>query len=269
MPSYTTRIAGVLAALGALAAPGAASATTCTYDPVTDRVELALTAPAPNGVTTLSRVGNSIIWRDGPPGSGVRNCGGASVNTTDSIVVIGTAKADHLIIDQSTGDFAPGIAAEPGGLPEVEITVDLIGPVKKDTVEVHGAGTSDLIAAGVAAGGAALVAVNSDGDADVTIARVPKLLTLLGQDGLDVLTGQGGAGIGGAYTGSLSLDGGNSADSLSGGSGRDTITGGPGTDQMFGFGDVDTFFAADGIAETIVTGGGADVVDADVVDTVI
>src|SRR6201999_3279508 len=118
----TTRLVTLVASLGALAAPSVASATTCTYDPATARVALVVTATAPNGVTTLSRVGNSIIWRDGPPGSGVRNCGGASVFTTDSIVVIGTAQPDSLIIDQSTGDFAPGVAAEPG-LQEIEITV--------------------------------------------------------------------------------------------------------------------------------------------------
>jgi Ca2+-binding RTX toxin-like protein len=269
-PMFTTaRLVAAVATVAALAGPAGASATTCTYTPANDRVVLALTAPAPNGVTTLSRSGNAIVWKNGPTTAAVQGCGGASVTNTQRIIVTGTAQADHLVVELTNGLFVPGTIAEAVGASEIETLIDLIGPPGQDTVEIVGSARDDLLVAGRQNPGRQQVAFNSDNDEDITIDGRVDELTLRGLAGNDLLLGRGGFGVRSPYGDTLRLAGGTGNDVLLGSEGDDDLAGGPDADILFAFGGVDRINAQDGIAEVVDTGAGADNVLQDATDTVL
>lgn len=81
---------------------------------------------------------------------------------------------------------------------------------------------------------------------------------LAGGQGNDVLEGAGGDDVLRGDDGDDQLLGGDGADQLTGGPGRDVFDGGPGDDVLR---------AADGVAETVVCGDGADTAELDQLDT--
>ena len=80
---------------------------------------------------------------------------------------------------------------------------------------------------------------------------------LYGNDGDDVLRGDGNADR---------LWGGTGNDTLLGGSGNDRLYGETGSDQLRGDAGNDTLFARDGERDTLDGGAGTDAFDADLID---
>jgi hypothetical protein len=91
--------------------------------------------------------------------------------------------------------------------------------------------------------------------------------TLISGDAADDLSGEQGNDTLSSGNGDDIVNGDEGADKLDSGAGNDTVTGGTGTDTInAGAGD-DKLFAADGIAEQVNCGDGADTITADQADT--
>jgi Ca2+-binding RTX toxin-like protein len=78
------------------------------------------------------------------------------------------------------------------------------------------------------------VALNADGDVDVTFSPLPATLEIRGGGGQNAITGQGSQGAGSRFTGKLVLRAGGLGDTLSGGDGADELFGGAGADVLEG-----------------------------------
>jgi len=212
-------------------------------------------------------------------------CGAATTANTDSITIVGaTGSTEHVTIDQGSGAFAPGATAETGAS-EIEIAVNLGDAA--DQVVVLGTAGNDAIFVGQNG-----VALNADGDVDVTFSPLPAILEIRGAGGQNTITGQGSQGAGSRFQGKLLLyggdlgdtltggdgddelhggagadalsgrsgadvlSGGGGGDSLAGNDGNDELTGGAGADAFTGSAGNDVFFAVDGLADVQISGGG-------------
>jgi Ca2+-binding RTX toxin-like protein len=271
----------VFLALGLLfvAAPITAGAAveSCAYNPTTKAVTATITT---GGSATLKvNAAGQLLFGQVPVA-----CGGATSANTDSVSVSGsTGSNETLTLDMSEAFFGPGFSTE-FNIPEIELATAL-GDLT-DTLVIIGSSADDLIAAGQNG-----VAIDSDGDVDVTLSPGQHKIEVHGLGGNDFLNmrGQGGAGL--AYLGPVAVYGeaGNdelvashSADSVYGGDGNDTIfshqqndfvdggpgndsmTGGEGNDELVGGAGSDTFNAGagddtiranDGVADAQLHGG--------------
>jgi Ca2+-binding RTX toxin-like protein len=214
--------------------PAAVAATTCSFDAV-DTVTVTLD---PGAAAILWSSGGDITLTE--DGVGDTDCG-ATTAEADTINVTGDDLGDEFIqVDESGGDFAPGLTAEGVGSSEIEINVDLGDGA--DEVAIVGSSGNDTIA--MSSSG---VNLNGDADTDVLLTDV-EALALWGGDGDDTLTGVStpdgvtskslhGEGGGDTITsGSTAdfLDGGDGDDALNGGAGNDTLIGGDGVDDIGG-----------------------------------
>ncbi len=248
----------------------------CTYDAARRAVTASLEA---NGQATLVVAGGEIRFGAVPSA-----CGAATTANTDSIAVTGVGGSSETVtIDQTGGAFAPGATAETGTA-EIEIAVNLGDAT--DSVTVVGTAGNDALFVGLSG-----VALNADGDVDVTFAPRPASLEVRGGGGQNSITGQGSQGAGGRFPGTLvlyagdlgdTLTGGDGADELNGGAGADVLegrlgadflaggdgndtlagsdgndelTGGAGADSFAGSAGDDVFFAVDDVADTQLSGG--------------
>ncbi|MGH3037172.1 MAG: calcium-binding protein [Gaiellaceae bacterium] len=199
--------------------PPPPTVTGCTYDAAKRAITATLTA---GGEATLAVAGGEIRFGATPVA-----CGAATTANTDSIAVSGAGGSNEtLTIDQSGGAFAPGATGETGTA-EIEIAVNLGDAT--DAVVVLGTPGNDAIAAGTSG-----VALNADGDVDVTFSPLPAVLTIRGREGTNAITGQGTQGAGGRFTGRLLLYAGDEGDTLTGGDGADELFGGAGPDSLEG-----------------------------------
>ncbi len=224
----------------------------CTYNAGTRTVSATMTAGAQ---ATLVVAGGEIRFGESPVA-----CGAATTENTDTITVGGAAgSVETLVVDQSGGAFAPGATAETTGTSEIEISV-LLGDAS-DLVVVHGTSGADSISIGLAG-----IALNADGDGDITFSTLPARIEVFGHEGPNTINGRGGTGAGATYTGTLVLHAGDSGDTLTGGSGNDELYGGLGADSLTGFtgddsldggGGTDTLAGNDG-ADSLIGGAGAD-----------
>lgn len=245
----------------------------CTFDPAQGVATVTIST---GGSATLTVSGGAIALDS-------TACGDATVSNTDTIAISAPSGSNEsLTIDQSGGAFTPGATAEGAGVSEIEI-VTALGD-SSDTITVLGTSGNDSIQVGQSG-----IALDSDGDTDVTFSPTPAAIEVRGQGGVNTLTGSGGPG--GTFTGSLTLRAGDSGDSLTGGDGNDTlvggagndnvngrdgddtldggdgndrlagnvgndaITGGAGADELIGSAGDDTFHAVDGVADTTLSGG--------------
>lgn len=215
-------------------------------------------------------------------------CGAATSTNTDSVSVSGApGSSERLVIDLGQHPFGPGAAVEPT-TPEIEIEAALGD--EADIVAVEGTPNADTFAAGQLG-----LALNSDGDADVTLPPPKPRVEFYGFAGNDSITGRGtlgtGTGLqpypgpmlieggdgddpvlrGGAgndvirgglgndgldgQDGNDTLDGGPGDDAISGGNGNDTLVGGPGHDTLNGSAGNDMISADDGEADPQINGG--------------
>lgn len=238
--------------------------TDCTYNAATRAVTATLAA---SGQATLVVAGAEIHFGASPSA-----CGAATTANTDSITVTGAGGSSETVtIDQSAGAFAPGAAAETGTA-EIEIAVNL-GDAS-DAVSVVGTPGDDAIAAGTNG-----VALNADGDVDVTFTPRPAVLEIRGDGGRNTITGQGTQGAGARFLGKLLLYAGNEGDALTGGDGGDELYGGDGadviegrlgSDLLAGGGGNDSLSGGDGDdnllggagSDAFIAGAGTDLLDA-------
>jgi Ca2+-binding RTX toxin-like protein len=226
-------------------------ATGCTYDPAARAVAATIAA---GGQASLVVAGGEIHFGASPIA-----CGAATTTNTDSIKVNGAGgSVETLTIDQSGGAFSPGATAEASAA-EIEISV-LLGDAS-DLVVVLGTPANDAISIGTNG-----VALNADGDVDVTISPLPATLEVRASAGVNAITGQGGQGAGGRFPGRLllfagdegdALTGSDGADELYGGDGADVLQGRLGSDLLVGGAGNDSLSGGDG-NDTLVGGAGSD-----------
>jgi len=161
-------------------------------------------------------------------------CGAATVDNTNTIVVNGGGLADTVSL---SGRFVPGLTTETEGTSEIEFTFSL--GAGKDTVKVNGTRNADVLMFGQ--GG---LDIGNDGDQDMTMNTV-ETIRIYGKDGDDTIDAS-------AYGwGGVLLFGGNdddtligtaANDSLYGDAGIDVLHGGPGNDKLWGGINNDLYF---------------------------
>lgn len=190
---------------------------------------------------------------------------GATATAVKNIAITGAAGAETVIMDFANGTFAPGTTAAPG------ITAAM--GAGADVFKVRGvSATADT----VTVGGTPLatdIAFNVDNYKDISVTGTGTIaFTFSLGGGNDVFNATSGAyGTGGAaYTGAVTVYGGESDDTLTGGDGNDTLYGDLGNDTLNGGtknSDSDVFngnlgtdtvtYAARTAAVTVTVGAGA------------
>jgi hypothetical protein len=228
----------------------------CSYDTSSHTLSIQ-TAPGPPeanyfGEWTLHLDGE-VIRFDGKP------CEEATLTNTDTINVMGVTEHEAFYV---VGLFAPGLTPEPGEEPEIEILVDLGTGDGFNTFGIIGSVGADQLTLGSLG-----ASINTDSDADVTVAGSNLDVFLTGREGNDFLSARGGFGTGGPTTDSVLLLGeagndhlfdGLAGDSLQGSGGRDVLAAGLGNDRLFGSGGRDRLRGGTG-KDMLVGGGGEDV----------
>lgn len=197
----------------------------CAYNAATKSVTAGI---GPGGTATLAVVDGAIHFGGSPTA-----CGAATTTNTDTITVNGAAgSVERLTVDQSGGALAPGVGAETNGIAEIELAVNL-GDAG-DEIVVRGTTSADALAIGTKG-----VSYNSDTDVDVTITPLPSSIELGGGGGGDILTARGGYGSGQVFLGRVTLRAGDGGDTLTGSNLDDLIVGGAGIDVVTGYGGND------------------------------
>jgi Ca2+-binding RTX toxin-like protein len=192
-------------------------ATPCSYDATSKEATITLAAGGEVAVIAKRSVDSALIV------NGVA-CGTAVASTTKKINITGGAGDDTVIMDYMNGLFAPGSS----GVNGEGVNVDLAGGTG-DKFSIRGSSSADTISFGSDG-----IAINSGSTLDIKHANAEVFTVSLGA-GNDKFYGTGGNGSGPtAYTGDLTVYGGEGNDTLTGGDGNDTIDGGDGTDTVAG-----------------------------------
>ena len=186
---------------------------------------------------------------------------GATTDVVDTIEIVGTAGNDGVVLQHEGGPFAPGAEDEPGGTPEIEITVAL--GAGDDDLIVNGGPDQDAFSLGTA--GANL---DADDDVDLTFTGVEEV-QLLGQEEDDTLSASGDGVVGAGFSGGLIVGGGAGNDSITGGPTGDLLIGGDDSDFLLGLGGVDVILGGAGgdllrggaLSDDLDGGTGSDTVD--------
>jgi len=229
-----TTATGVVAALlmcMVVTTAEAQTISTCSFDPASATVTVNVNG---RDAKLLARQGSGEILLNAVP------CGGATLSNTDVIQVGGGSLDDSVRV---TGNFAPGLTAEPIGGSEIEIVLALGGGRDTVAVDLNDANNRRVLTSGG-------LDTGEDGDEDITTAGCEELSirALGGHDTIDAS----------AYTGTpaggrLVLDGGSGNDRLIGDDGETWIFGGFGNDTLQGRGGNDRTF--DGPDSDTVSGG--------------
>ncbi len=224
----------LIALFGLIAAPTAGAAT-CTVSGT------ALMFVLDSGEETTLRVAGPRVGIAGA------NCpGNPGLAEVSAITVTGAAGAEKLTISDPAS-IAPGLGAEPGSVPEIEISVDL--GAGSDTVELVGSGGNDIYVVG--ANG---IDHNNDDDTDVNLGGVERVI-LDGAAGNDTLSAAGDASTGAASSRMMTIIGGVGNDTLRGGTRNDVFLHEPGADLVLGGAGTDTMSYAAATARVIVSVG--------------
>jgi Ca2+-binding RTX toxin-like protein len=224
----------------------------CTYNAATKSVTAGIGA---GGTATLSVVGGAVHFGETPSA-----CGAATTANTDTITVNGASgSVESLTVDQTGGALAPGATGEASGTSEIELALKL-GDAG-DVITIRGTSAGEALAIGTK--GASL---NNDTDVDVTFTPMPNTIELGGGGGNDTLSARGGFGSGQVFAhavtlrgdgGDDNLSGSNFGDLLVGGAGADVATGNAGADEIRGEDGNDQLRGNDG-NDLLVGGAGAD-----------
>jgi Ca2+-binding RTX toxin-like protein len=205
----------------------------CSYDAATKAVTA---RPEPGGTATLKVAATGELLFGFAPVP----CGAATTTNTDSISVTGyPGLNERLIVDQTDGVLGPGFTAE-FNTPEIELATNLGDAA--DIVVVYGTPGDDVISPGQNG-----LALNSDGDLDVTFNPGVFPLEIRTFGGNDFVNGRGQGGAGLHFLGPLDLYGGD---------GNDELVGSTEADELYGEGGNDTVNAQDGA--DVVEGGAGD-----------
>ena len=213
----TLRILATMAAVAALLAlpaganagdpPGPQAPTTCGYKASNHRVNVSAPTGGLLARTTTGHITFNGTW-----------CGrAATVNNTDSIVVLSGAGGQTLSVSLDAGGFQPGFTNELGSSDEIEISVSLGGD--GDSLIVYGSPTADdHIVIGKSSGFAVMGRMNLNADettgidADLTMIIGIEERIVSGRGGKDVISGAGGAGTGAEADFLLKVAGGDNGD---------------------------------------------------------
>ncbi len=226
--------AGETEGLDELARPLTPLATPCTFGPISGVPTMTVSVGDDETAVLSRRSIDSALLVNGVA------CGTATATTTKRIEVTGSSGRNVVIVDYLNGTFALGYGATVG------VTVDLVSGAG-DAVRFRGGGLADTVTVGADG-----VAVNADTVRDIGMLNVDELTFSLGA-GNDVFSGSGGFGTGTAYTGAITVYGGDGNDTLSGGAGADTLHGGAGNDTLRGAMD-----SANDTASDVMRGGEGD-----------
>jgi Ca2+-binding RTX toxin-like protein len=240
-------VAVVVSALGAVAlsSSGYGAVESCTYNAGTKTVTATVTS---GSAATLKVVGDQL-WFGFVPAP----CGAATTTNTNSISIAGeVGTTERLILDHSGGAFGPGFTSE-SNIPEIEIATAL-GDFA-DTIVLIGTSGNDTFASGQNG-----LALNTDGDLDVTLSPNPLHLEAYMGDGNDYFNGRGQGGAGLRFLGPIIADAGTGNDELVGSARADVLTGGDGNDVMRGDDDVDLMYGGPG-ADNLQGSNGNDLMD--------
>jgi Ca2+-binding RTX toxin-like protein len=242
-----------------LVGPASAAPESCSYDAGTKVVTATIAA---GGQASLVVVGGALHFGASPTA-----CGAATTTNTNSININGSAGSNEtLTLDHRGGAFGPGAASE-SNIPEIEIATSLGDTT--DRVVVYATEGDDYTAAGQLG-----LALNTDGDVDVTFSPSTFLLEMNMLGGSDHFNGRGEGGAGLHFLGDITIFGGDGDDpylrgsdetdvidggpgndillgeigndTMTAGSGNDSLTGGDGTDLMTGGAGIDSFVAGEG-----------------------
>ena len=235
-------------AVALASAPAANAAVTCTYDN-SDRVTVTMSADN-DGAIVAVLPGGAIAVRGGGPVLACPGAGGPpTVTNTDFVIVNDTSGGgDTRLAIHEPASFAPGLTATgEAGTPEIEFVL-APGTGTNDSLFVSGTPGPDNWVLGA-------TGFNWNGDADseffATSPTAFDSILLDTGDGDDVISAQGGPGVGAPLAGAgfLELAGAVGSDTLSGSNkaagdlirgldGNDTISGFEGDDQLIpGVGD--------------------------------
>ena len=198
-----------------LAAPGAAQAESCVYDSGTVTATI-----TPGSAATLKVVGGALWFGFSPT-----PCGAATTANTDSIVVSGAGGSiEQLVLDHTGGSFAPGQTSE-FNTPEIEIGASLGDAT--DVVTIVGTDAADFYAIGQFG-----IALNNDGDVDVTLSPTALRMEIFTGAGNDYVNGRGQSGAGLHFLGPFLIDGGPGNDDITSSTEPDEVRGGDGDDLV-------------------------------------
>jgi len=226
-------IAGVAVSIAWTPAAGASA--TCSFDPGAAVVTVAVNG----GTTELDAVNGSgeILVND-------LGCGGATVDTTDAIQVVGGSLRDEVVL---RGRFVPGLTPEVDGSSEIEISFALGDNL--DTAVLYFTKGNDRVT--FTSGG---IDIGRDLDEDIGLFGTERIeLRSLGGD--DVIDASAFSWNPGTSLGTLDLYGGPGNDRLTGGPGKnlldgqdgdDVLYGGPGADSLYGGQGNDQVYGGDG-----------------------
>jgi Ca2+-binding RTX toxin-like protein len=232
----------VVVCAGALTLPATAgAAATCSFAAGTATVNV----PSNDDATVGRNVAGNIQLNGA-------NCSTATVANTDTIRIDGpgtTALPGHqdVILSLANGPLAPGLTAEVGSTPEIEIVVQLGNGF--DSLALVGSAAADNYRLGTTG-----INLNNDSDGnDVVFSGLDDYVDVSGMAGNDSLSAEGGAGTGAPLQRGLNLMGGAGADRMVGGTyhdylwgdsdapfgppvaaGNDSLLGGDGGDRMYG-----------------------------------
>jgi Ca2+-binding RTX toxin-like protein len=204
---------------------------TCSYSVANRTVTVNATPQLP--APTLSDISGNLSV-------GSVDCGIATTANTDTVVVNDTSADGNMFFYIAPSvPFGPGFTNEAGSSDEIEFVVNF-GAGGDDVFALDGRFQGSAL--NVVAGGN-LINLNAgegDGvDADVTINGVERF-SVVGSDGNDIVSGQGGAGTLGPIAASLFIQGGHEGDDLLiGGDLQDWIIGDGGNDMLLGMGGPD------------------------------
>ncbi len=224
-------VLGAALVAGLLVQP-AAAAESCAYNAGTKAVTASIAA---GGQATLVVVGGALHFGATPTA-----CGAATTSNTDSISITGNAgTSERLVLDHRGGVFGPGFTPE-FNTPEIEIATSLGDST--DRVVVYATEGNDVMAPGQDG-----MALNTDGDVDVTFSPGIFQIEAHMLGGNDYFNGRGQGGAGLHFLGPITLTGGDGNDTLlRGSSDPDVIDGGPGNDDIQGQEGSDVITAGSG-----------------------
>ncbi len=209
-----------------------ALATQCTFNPATGVMTVAFTSVAGGETAIISmRAADSAILQNGygclstvAPNPPIL----ATATTLKKIAVVGTAVADHLVLDFTNGLFAMGTSS-----------TALLGSITGDmlaganTIGIKGTALVDTVTFGAAE----KILMNPDAYTDVAMAATggTDAYTVSLGDGNDVWSASGAPGAPGAAALAVKVYGGNGNDTFNEGAAitlSETISGGAGTDTV-------------------------------------